>query len=92
MTEEWRTLAQQIAGLKAQLETEKQMRELAQRQLVMTQEMLSTCQDLGEALLDAAEKQQRQLIEVIRERDMYKAAYELQDIQSRTQPGDNNVH
>lgn len=50
MSEEWKTLAQQIADLK------------------------------------------RQLDQVTRERDTYKAAYEFQDLQRRTQPGDNHVH
>jgi hypothetical protein len=35
---------------------------------------------------------QRQLAEVTAERDQYKAAYELQDLQRRTVKGDNHVH
>lgn len=34
----------------------------------------------------------RQLAEVTRERDTYKAAYELQDLQRRTVKGDHHVH
>lgn len=57
MSQEWETLARQIADLKRQRD-----------------ELL------------------RQLVEVTRDRDTYKAAYEVQDLQRRTVKGNNHVH
>jgi hypothetical protein len=64
MSEEWKTLAQQIADLKRQLVEERTARD---RDLLKLEEMTA-------------------------DRNMWRAAYELQDLQRRTVKGDHHVH
>lgn len=85
MSQEWETLARQIADLKRQ-------RDEALRQLHELQAVFDTGQDLVEATLAQAELWKAALAEVTAERDMWRAAYELQDLQRRTVKGDHHVH